>query len=91
MKNLEIRIIGGEVFVPLYAVVELLKQANPLAVATQAAIKQQAQCLPAQDNGYLGRIGGAIHPPCGDNFGIATSRAPSLSDHEEGDYRGLRR
>lgn len=48
MKNLEIRIIGGEVFVPLYAVVELLKQANPVvnlsqsAIAQQVAIRQQA-------------------------------------------------
>lgn len=48
MNNLEIRIIGGEVYVPLRAVVELLKQANLLvsiAQAQQVAIKQQAASI----------------------------------------------
>ena len=85
MKNLEIRIISGEVYVPLHAVVELLKQANPLAniaLAQQAAIKHQAASL--QQGVGLGQVvGGVLHPECGDN-------QAQFIPHEQ-DYRGLSR
>lgn len=105
MKNLEIRIISGEVYVPLYAVVELLKQANPLmtaAQAQQAAIKQQAGAI--QQGVGLGQVvGGVLHPACGDNRQLPAfdngnlGRGPSIEygdtqfiPHEQ-DYRGLSR
>lgn len=85
MKNLEIRIISGEVYVPLYAVVELLKQANPLAniaLSQQAAIKHQAASI--QQGVGLGQVvGGVLHPACGDN-------QAQFVPHEQ-DYRGLSR
>lgn len=67
MKNLEIRIIGGEIYVPLYAVVELLKQANPIGSITQQQMTQAAQAAIGLGAG----VGTQFVPPEQDYKGIS--------------------